>query len=317
MSTRIHELAKKYNQEPKELLAWLKERGFVSADTKSVSSTVSKIYFDELDKAFGDQVPPLPAPPPAPAPAVVIASATPEPSRVNIPSGVFVKSTQDLAREKEAAAEAKAALAKSTAPAPSPTPMPVPVIQPPRAILPMPPRPNAAPPPVVMPSPVAKSQAALPVLPPRSAPPVVSPPLAKPVVSVAPAAPSTNTAAAPASKAPVALPAMPARSGSSPIKAPPLPGAAPVVSIPLAPVSASVTVTQVGDVKLISMKPPVIVRDFATALGMRPFQLISELMQMGIFAAITQSLDEAIAAKLAEKHGFVLEVKHRGDPAVA
>jgi len=317
MSTRIHELAKKYNQEPKELLAWLKERGFVSADTKSVSSTVSKIYFDELDKAFGDQVPPLPAPPPAPAPAVVIASATPEPSRVNIPSGVFVKSTQDLAREKEAAAEATAALAKSTAPAPSPTPMPVPVIQPPRAILPMPPRPNAAPPPVVMPSPVAKSQAALPVLPPRSAPPVVSPPLAKPVVSVAPAAPSTNTAAAPASKAPVALPAMPARSGSSPIKAPPLPGAAPVVSIPLAPVSASVTVTQVGDVKLISMKPPVIVRDFATALGMRPFQLISELMQMGIFAAITQSLDEAIAAKLAEKHGFVLEVKHRGDPAVA
>lgn len=317
MSTRIHELAKKYNQEPKELLAWLKERGFVSADTKSVSSTVSKIYFDELDKAFGDQVPPLPAPPPAPAPAVVIASATPEPSRVNIPSGVFVKSTQDLAREKEAAAEAKAALAKSTAPAPSPTPMPVPVIQPPRAILPMPPRPNAAPPPVVMPSPVAKSQAALPVLPPRSAPPVVSPPLAKPVVSVAPAAPSTNTAAAPASKAPVALPAVPARSGSTPIKAPPLPGAAPVVSIPLAPVSASVTVTQVGDVKLISMKPPVIVRDFATALGMRPFQLISELMHMGIFAAITQSLDEAVAAKLAEKHGFVLEVKHRGDPAVA
>ena len=69
--------------------------------------------------------------------------------------------------------------------------------------------------------------------------------------------------------------------------------------------------------KLISMKPPVIVRDFATALGMRPFQLISELMQMGIFAAITQSLDEAVAAKLAEKHGFLLEVKHRGDPAVA
>ena len=66
------------------------------------------------------------------------------------------------------------------------------------------------------------------------------------------------------------------------------------------PPSSSVTVTQVGDVKLISMKPPVIVRDFATALGMRPFQLISELMQMGIFAAITQSLDEAVAAKMVE-----------------
>lgn len=57
MSTRIHELAKKYNREPKALLAWLRERGFVSADIKSVSSPVGKIYFDELDKAFGEQVP--------------------------------------------------------------------------------------------------------------------------------------------------------------------------------------------------------------------------------------------------------------------
>ena len=110
---------------------------------------------------------------------------------------------------------------------------------------------------------------------------------------------------------------MPGRPGSSPIKAPPLPGASALPAIPSSPSSSSVTVTQVGDVKLISMKPPVIVRDFATALGMRPFQLISELMQMGIFAAITQSLDEAVAAKLAEKHGFLLEVKHRGDPAAA
>jgi translation initiation factor IF-2 len=49
---------------------------------------------------------------------------------------------------------------------------------------------------------------------------------------------------------------------------------------------------------------------------MRPFQLISELMQMGIFASITQSLEEGVASKIAEKHGFLLEVKHRGDPSV-
>jgi len=118
------------------------------------------------------------------------------------------------------------------------------------------------------------------------------------------------------SKAPVALPTLPARPGASPLKAPPLPGAV-ATHTTAAASSASVTVTQVGDVKLISMKPPVIVRDFATALGMRPFQLISELMQMGIFASITQSLDEVVAAKLADKHGFLLEVKHRGDPAAA
>ena len=61
------------------------------------------------------------------------------------------------------------------------------------------------------------------------------------------------------------------------------------------------------------MKPPVVVRDFAAALGLKPFKLISELMEMGIFASMTQSLDEPIASKVAENHGFVLEVKHRGD----
>jgi len=75
-------------------------------------------------------------------------------------------------------------------------------------------------------------------------------------------------------------------------------------------------VTETGGVKTIHFKPPVVVRDFATVLGLRPFQLISELMQMGIFASITQSLDETVAGKVAEKHGFVLEVKHRGTPAI-
>jgi len=36
---------------------------------------------------------------------------------------------------------------------------------------------------------------------------------------------------------------------------------------------------------------------------------------MGIFASMTQSLDEAVAVKVAEKHGFLLEVKHRGEAA--
>ena len=53
MSARIHEIAKQYNVEPKEMLSWLKEQGFVAADTKSVSSTVSKIYYDEIAKKYG------------------------------------------------------------------------------------------------------------------------------------------------------------------------------------------------------------------------------------------------------------------------
>ena len=338
MSTRIHELAKQYNQDSKALLSWLKERGYVSAETKSVASTVSKIYFDEIEKEFGLKAVVAPVvSSPVPTPTAQIAAAN-EPSRVNIPAGVFVKSTQDIAREKEAVAVAKAAASKPASapvvvpPAPPAVP-PSPVS---KAPVPLPPRPNSAPPIVAIPQVVAKAPSATPALPPRfiSAAPAaafptvkspaiapVAPPAAVPRITPAapipaPVAVASAPVEAPVSKAPVALPAMPGRPGAAPQKAPPLPGVVPSPVIVVMPPSSSVTVTQVGDVKLISMKPPVIVRDFATALGMRPFQLISELMQMGIFAAITQSLDEAVAAKLAEKHGFLLEVKHRGDPVV-
>jgi translation initiation factor IF-2 len=36
-------------------------------------------------------------------------------------------------------------------------------------------------------------------------------------------------------------------------------------------------------------------------------------MEMSIFASMNQSIDEAVATKLAEKHGFLLEIKHRGE----
>lgn len=328
MSTRIHELAKQYNQDSKALLTWLKERGYVSADTKSVASTVSKIYFDEIEKEFGVKVV---VAPPVPIPALVVN----EPSRVNLPSGVFVKSTQDVAREKEAIAAVKAAVLKPAISPAAPAVLPVASSPSARAPVPLPPRPNSAPPSVSIPQPMAKAPNTAPALPPRIVPPVsaiLPPPVARTAVPAAVAVPAPVALPVPKaiaaeplplpppaapvalSKAPVALPSMPSRMGASPLKAPPLPGSSPNPLLASAPASLSVTVTQVGDVKLISMKPPVIVRDFATALGMRPFQLISELMQMGIFAAITQSLDEAVAAKLAEKHGFILEVKHRGDP---
>ena len=61
------------------------------------------------------------------------------------------------------------------------------------------------------------------------------------------------------------------------------------------------------------LKPPIVVRDFAGEMGLKPFKLISELMEMGIFASINQSLDEEVASTLAAKHGFLLEIRHRGE----
>ncbi|MGH7997696.1 MAG: translation initiation factor IF-2, partial [Opitutaceae bacterium] len=142
-----------------------------------------------------------------------------------------------------------------------------------------------------------------------------------PVPRVLQAPPPAWTSPEPAPHAPAARPETPP-AAKSPSGPPPLPSVAPkapALRAPSAPQAPSVpvsTVTEEGGVKTIHFKPPVIVRDFAAALSLRPFQLISELMQMGIFASITQSLEETVAAKVAEKHGFLLEVKHRGDPAV-
>ncbi len=47
---------------------------------------------------------------------------------------------------------------------------------------------------------------------------------------------------------------------------------------------------------------------------MKPFKLISELMEMGIFASMNQNIEENVALKIGEKHGFLLEIKHRGAP---
>jgi len=84
-------------------------------------------------------------------------------------------------------------------------------------------------------------------------------------------------------------------------------------AMPVTPPAQTATITTEGDIKVIHLKPPIIVRDFATALGMKPFKLISELMEMGIFASMNQAIDEPVAIKVGEKHGFLLEIKHRGE----
>ena len=55
------------------------------------------------------------------------------------------------------------------------------------------------------------------------------------------------------------------------------------------------------------------VRDFATEIEVKPFKLISELMEMGIFASMNQTIEEPIAIQIAKRHGFKLEIHHRGE----
>jgi len=63
--------------------------------------------------------------------------------------------------------------------------------------------------------------------------------------------------------------------------------------------------------KVILIKPPIVVKHLATELGLKPHQIIAELMNYNIFANINQTIEPDIASKVAENHGFVLEKERR------
>ena len=292
MSVRIHELAKRINMEGKDLLALLIQRGYVAADTKSVSSTVSKIYVEEVEKEFAARIAPAPAAPaPVPAPPAVEAAPPPAESKARVPVGAFVKTADDIARAKEVIAREKEAAKPVPIPA-VPRPVPPSPAPPPAAFVPQrssgsrPSRPSFGmrPPPAPKFGTVGPPKASAPAPAPVGAPRPPAPSGPPPVPSMRPAA-----AAATAPQQPTQPPAIPA--------------AAPIITIE-------------GDVKTLHLKPPIIVRDFATALSLKPFKLISELNQLVGFASMNSTIEESVAQKVAEKYGFLLDIKHRGDATV-
>jgi translation initiation factor IF-2 len=63
--------------------------------------------------------------------------------------------------------------------------------------------------------------------------------------------------------------------------------------------------------KVISIRGPVVVREFAELLDIRPNELIAELMRMNILASITQRVEVPVAQQVAEKYGFTLRHEKR------
>ncbi len=62
-----------------------------------------------------------------------------------------------------------------------------------------------------------------------------------------------------------------------------------------------------ADKKVIHLKTSITVKDLAPLIGIKPFQVIADLMALQIFANINQTLELDTVAKLCEKHGFILE----------
>ncbi|MFL2913387.1 MAG: translation initiation factor IF-2 [Opitutales bacterium] len=110
-------------------------------------------------------------------------------------------------------------------------------------------------------------------------------------------------------------PPPPSTAGKSGVPSPPSPVSAAENENEPDPESSDDAVVVEGN--LILIKPPIVVREFATFIGLKPFQLISELMEMGIFASMNQTIEEEVARKIAKIKGFELEIRHRGEKAEA
>ncbi|MBX7158578.1 MAG: translation initiation factor IF-2 [Verrucomicrobiae bacterium] len=67
--------------------------------------------------------------------------------------------------------------------------------------------------------------------------------------------------------------------------------------------------------KRVVMKPPIIVKDLAGRLNCKPYQLVHDLMEMNIFAALNQTLEVDVARRLCEKRGYTFEIEKRDHEA--
>jgi len=110
----------------------------------------------------------------------------------------------------------------------------------------------------------------------------------------------TAKAAEPSAPAPAAAPATPAAA------APAKPGEA----VASGHDEAAIAAQQLQD-KIVVIRPPIIVKDLAAKLGLKPYQIIHHLMEMNIFTSANQALEEDVARKLCAKLGFTFEIEKR------
>ena len=94
------------------------------------------------------------------------------------------------------------------------------------------------------------------------------------------------------------------RPGMAPAAAP-----KPAPRAPAPPAAPRFVAPETGEVIII--KPPIVVRELAVQLKQKPFKIIADLMELGVFANVNQAIDEKIAQQLCAKYGFRFEVEKR------
>ncbi|MCH2060418.1 MAG: translation initiation factor IF-2 [Verrucomicrobiales bacterium] len=66
-----------------------------------------------------------------------------------------------------------------------------------------------------------------------------------------------------------------------------------------------------GDLTVIHIKPPIILKDLAERMGIKPFKIIQDLMALDVFASLDSSIEPEVATQVCEKHGFTFEKEKR------
>jgi len=183
-----------------------------------------------------------------------------------------------------------------TPPAPE-APKPVEVTPPP----PPPPAPVA----VSAPAPVVVAKA--PVVPPAPEPkPVPAAPRAVVTAPLARSFPAPKPIARPTV---VAAPTPPPPAPKPVVKAIPAPAPRPAPA-PAVAAGPEFTVNAEGQ-KVITMKPPIVVRDLAHKLGKKPHLLLADLMELNVFANLNETIGEDAGRKICERHGYIFELEKR------
>ncbi|MBJ7395510.1 MAG: translation initiation factor IF-2 [Akkermansiaceae bacterium] len=98
-----------------------------------------------------------------------------------------------------------------------------------------------------------------------------------------------------------------------PVAKKPIAAAGKVVApdVPAAPIIIPTDSDVSDDPKLIIIKPPILIPALAARLGLKPFNIMADLIKIGVFPAPNQPLEPEIAAKICEIHGFVFEREKR------
>ena len=286
MPVRIYDIAKKFGIESKEVLVKAKELGIAAA--KVPSSSLDKITAEFLEGHFNGGKPPSTeahAPAPAPTPILIIAEPPPPP-----------------VVEAETPVSPEAEVADAAAPAIEDAP----------ALEALPPVEATPPPPAPPAGPQLGDKVGSVQLPSKPAPRIgdrtgsvrLPPPRggvggvgARPDLgrgrpdgrNVRGPQPTPGQRGAPQQNQNYG------RSGPPPRPAPPLP-----------PKFVPPTVGEI-----ITLKSPIVVRELAEQLRLKPFKLIADLMELGVFANVNQAIDELVAEKVCAKNGFRFEVEKR------